>query len=148
MVWTAGESPLYNCVEKFNNTPREERGAPAGTPCGKQIDLRSDSSQKPCEDSETCRCDSAQKPHSEPETCRCDSAQKPCGEPEKFCCGRETGRDSPAPPKPQMSSAKGNFLQRITGDRDFMLIAALILLLLHEKADMKLIAALAFIILT
>lgn len=33
------------------------------------------------------------------------------------------------------------------GDRDFLLITALIVLLLHEKADMKLIAALAFVLL-
>lgn len=34
-----------------------------------------------------------------------------------------------------------------SGDRDFLLITALIILLLHEKADMKLIAALAFVLL-
>lgn len=48
------------------------------------------------------------------------------------------------PPKP---AGQAGFLQRLTGDRDFLLIAALILLLWHEKADIKLIAALAYILL-
>ena len=38
-------------------------------------------------------------------------------------------------------------LQRIMSDKDALLIVALILLLWHEKADMKLIAALAFVLL-
>lgn len=41
----------------------------------------------------------------------------------------------------------GNMLQRIMNDKDLLLISALILLLWHEKADMKLIAALAFVLL-
>lgn len=44
-------------------------------------------------------------------------------------------------------NAQQGFLQRLTSDRDFMLIAALIILLWHEKADIKLIAALAYILL-
>lgn len=42
----------------------------------------------------------------------------------------------------------GGILQKLTGDRDSLLIIALIILLWREKADMKLIAALAFILLT
>ena len=47
-----------------------------------------------------------------------------------------------APRRPETSEEK------LTGDRDSLLIIALIILLWREKADMKLIAALAFILLT
>ena len=115
MVWTAGESPLYKCVEKYNNTPREER----------------ETDRQPSRELEQhCAC--SEKPSREPETDR----------------RREDTRCAPPPPKPRESSAPGNLLQKLTGDRDCLLILALIVLLLHEKADMKLIAALAFIILT
>ncbi len=62
---------------------------------------------------------------------------------------REQPRCKPEPPHGEFRSAagSGNFIQRITSDRDFMLIAALILLLWQEKADMKIIAALAFVLL-
>lgn len=115
MVWTAGESPLYKCVEKYNNTPREER--------------------------ETDR-----QPNRDPEQ-DCACTEKPNREPEEDC-RREKPEFAPPPPKPRESSAPGNLLQKLTSDRDCLLILALIVLLLHEKADMKLIAALAFIILT
>jgi len=44
------------------------------------------------------------------------------------------------------TNSGGNMLQRIMSDKDALLIVALILLLWHEKADMKLIAALAFVL--
>lgn len=49
---------------------------------------------------------------------------------------------------PEKHVQNGTFrLERIFQDRDLMLIAALILLLMHEKADNKLIIALAFVLL-
>ena len=39
-------------------------------------------------------------------------------------------------------------LEALLSDKDTLLLAALILLLWHEKADMKLIGALAFIMLS
>lgn len=71
-------------------------------------------------------------------------------EPQEKSC--ESRRSEPEPPPPYKETRRepqrtGNLIQRITSDRDFMLIAALILLLWHEKADMKLIAALAFVLL-
>lgn len=59
----------------------------------------------------------------------CEAEHNSCG-----ASARNTGRN-------------GNFLQKITGDKDFLLIALLIVLLWQEKADFKLIAALAFILL-
>ena len=69
-----------------------------------------------------------------------------CEKPElhdRSCCKPEQPRSEFR----SSSANSGNLIQRITSDRDFMLIAALILLLWHEKADMKLIAALAFVLL-
>ncbi len=69
-------------------------------------------------------------PAEEPE-CDC-SAPPPCGDKCAKCSRRGTQQ---------------GVLQKLTSDRDFMLIAALIVLLWHEKADIKLIAALAYILL-
>lgn len=76
--------------------------------------------------------------------CGCNS------ESERGCEKKEEQPKSFPPPQRRTPSGGsfGNILQKVTGDRDFMLIAALIILLLHEKADMKLIAALAFVLLT
>ena len=127
MVWTAEDSPLYKCVEKFNSTPCGECPPKAPEPECSVTD---------------------KKPEPQPECC--SHAQCSCPEPEQKRCERSQ-TDFPrrnAAPAPPPHSTPGSLLQKITGDRDFMLIAALIILLLHEKADMKLIAALAFIILT
>ncbi len=119
MVWTAEQSPLYKSVEKFNSVKIPERVSGSAE---KKSDI----------------------PHSEP-TRNSEEDNNHAAEREFL---RERPKSSPPPCDRVNSVNSGNLLQRITGDRDFMLIAALILLLLHEKADMKLIAALAFIILT
>ena len=72
---------------------------------------------------------------------RSTDAAEPCG------CREEPSRESPCEEKPCPPPREQGFLQRLTSDRDSLLIIALIFLLWHEKADMKLIAALAFILL-
>lgn len=62
-----------------------------------------------------------------------DHSEKQCRQPEQFIRNNANGG--------------GNMLQRIMSDKDALLIVALILLLWHEKADMKIIAALAFVLL-
>ncbi|MBS6585618.1 MAG: hypothetical protein ACLVFU_11450 [Eggerthellaceae bacterium] len=78
-----------------------------------------------------------------------DPVERQCGEPK---CGAapEVGKCRSEQPR-KCSPPPGNIggiLQKLTGDRDSLLIIALIILLWREKADMKLIAALAFILLT
>lgn len=57
------------------------------------------------------------------------------------------------PPKacPETNASKPNIarnpLEKLFSDKDTLLLAALIIILLHENADMKLIAALAFVLL-
>ncbi len=56
--------------------------------------------------------------------------------------------ETPHEPAPKRSiPANKGLINRIAGDKDFLLIAALIFLLWHEKADIKLIAALAYVLL-
>ena len=76
------------------------------------------------------------------------ACETPCEKPQPEI-RNEPCRSQPPPHNGSCGAhnSSGNLIQRITSDRDFMLIAALILLLWHEKADMKLIAALAFILL-
>ncbi len=78
------------------------------------------------------------KSESQPE---CGPGEKNGPAPPKCEAGRPAGTPRCSPP------TGGNLFQRLTSDRDFLLIAALILLLWHEKADMKLIAALAYVLL-
>lgn len=52
-------------------------------------------------------------------------------------CPRAAAQSHPAPP--------ANSLDSLLQDKDFLLLAGLMLLLLHEKADNKLILALAFV---
>lgn len=61
-----------------------------------------------------------------------EHTEKQCRQPEQFVRNSANG--------------SGNMLQRIMSDNDALLIVALILLLWHEKADMKIIAALAFVL--
>ena len=73
-----------------------------------------------------------------------DPVARQCGEPK---CGAapEVGKCRSEQPR-KCSPPPGNIggiLQKLTGDRDSLLIIALIILLWREKADMKLIAALA-----
>lgn len=68
--------------------------------------------------------------------------------PEPACeCGGSPQPEKRQPPPVRKYSQQGGILQKLTSDRDSLLIIALIVLLLNEKADMKLIAALAFILL-
>ena len=50
-------------------------------------------------------------------------------------------------PAPPQEHTHPHSLGALTADRDTLLIAGLILLLMHEKADTKLILALAFVLL-
>lgn len=63
--------------------------------------------------------------------------------------GKQFDRKPQNPPRkfPQSEPAQcGNPLQALLGDKDMLLIAALIIILIHEKADMKLIIALGLIL--
>ena len=51
----------------------------------------------------------------------------------------------PQCPKCVCTPPQKNSLEALLNDKDFLLLAALMLLLLHEKADKKLILALAFV---
>lgn len=60
------------------------------------------------------------------------------------CCCQKT--DTP-PLRGKNMAAGENIIRKIRSDPDCVLIISIILLLLHEKADMKLVAALAFVLL-
>lgn len=82
------------------------------------------------------------------QSCSADSGKGAC------CPGPEPCRANPEAPPPldpapkQCGQANNrSFISRLAGDRDFLLIGALIFLLWHEKADIKLIAALVYVLL-
>lgn len=100
------------------------------SPLYRTVESFNNSSGKPEEDPGERQCE-------EP---KCESA------PEVGECRSEQPRK--CYPPPGNTGNIGGFLQKLTGDSDSLLIIALIVLLWREKADMKLIAALAFILLT
>ncbi len=59
---------------------------------------------------------------------------------------REPAKEIPCPPPQTEKLQPRDPLSALLRDRDTMLIAALILILMHEKADKKLILALAFVL--
>ncbi len=71
--------------------------------------------------------------------CGCVAAQAECSPPPREKCAEH--RQCVCPKQPQEG-----LLSALTKDRDFLLLAALLLILMHEKADKKLILALAFVL--
>lgn len=71
--------------------------------------------------------------------------------PEKPPCGNAPRDRSPEKPPcgnaPQRCTHPPDPLRALMSDRDALILVALIILLVHEKADMKLILALAFVLL-
>lgn len=59
---------------------------------------------------------------------------------------KEPAKESTCPPPQTERPQPRDPLSALLRDRDMMLIAALILILMHEKADKKLILALAFVL--
>lgn len=145
MVWTAGDSPLYKCVERFNNTQKAESCDETPKACVETKERCCGTSSETLIKPEKTQCDNSPGKCCAKEVESCASAQE---NPQKHNCGTGRKQISSCPKDPRNAPFPGNLIQKLTSDHDFMLIAALIVLLLHEKADMKLIAALAFIILT
>ena len=54
--------------------------------------------------------------------------------------------EKPCEPPPRRQMRQPDMLTELMNDRDFLLLAALMLILMHEKADKKLILALAFVL--
>ena len=64
------------------------------------------------------------------DVCSCAKSEQ-CDAPKHCSCAQER---------------QGDLLSALTKDRDLLLIAAVMLILMHEKADKKLILALAFVL--
>ncbi len=120
MVWNCAASPLYKAVERNNSTAPQLKCGSTPPPCGQPA----------------ATCQSEKQPQQKCRAATECSQPTPCP---KHCCE--------APPKCVHNCGKnGSQLQTLFQDRDFLLLAAVMLMLLHEKADTKLILALAFVI--
>ena len=86
------------------------------------------------------------------------AAEQRCPEPpdraqpqtERTCCEDRTLREERHCSEERVRCAdrrRSDPLSALLGDRDALLIAAVIILLMNEKADMKLVLALAFVLL-
>lgn len=117
MVWDSLQSPLYRAVENFNS---------AAQPCEPSVGKLT---QESCEQKHE---------HIAPKPCHpsCEQQEsEPCDHKPRIA------------ERPQNNDRFGNPLQALFSDKDMLLVAALIIILIHEKADMKIIIALGLILL-
>ena len=120
MVWSSSDSPLYRAVEQHNRSASQE-SRPQDMDTPPQTERRSSPPT------------GTLPPRAEHRSECSDGA--PCSHTESCACRR---------PSPQPEGILG----ALTQDPDLLLIGVLIFLLIKEKADKQLIAALAFILLT
>lgn len=128
MVWNSTQSALYKAVDDYNST------VISGGNCRKKL---SENSPENC--AEKCSKNDVnfeQKIGENRAKKICEKSAENCSENcpkscENFC----------------KNCPKNDSLSRLFSDRDFLLVAGLILVLMNEKADFKLILALAIVLL-
>lgn len=141
MVWNTSTSTLYRAVERHNNSehaPNHERREPPAY--GELPPQREQPEHKPHEHGEALP--KREKPHREPPKYRESPPRRE--QPRQEAC-HEPRQDRGQPSR--CGAVRRDPVSELLKDRDSLLIAALILVLLHEKADNKLILALAYVLL-
>ncbi len=123
MVWKTTQSAFYRAVDSFNND--EKKCENRCTPCKEKR------YEKNCGNSPEKRPENGCENHRRNEEYRRPNVQCSRG-----CPHCRVYRKQPAP------------LARMFSDNDMLLIAGLILILMRQNADQKLILALAFVLLT
>lgn len=122
MVWCGESSPLYGAVLKHNdsvNQTNEEQ-------CGIKPNAQSTACAAPCCEKEISPCEKA-------DCCHDAKAQ-----PKEY--SKQQRRNA------HMTSPAG-FVSGLMSDKDSLLLIAVIILLMNENADKKLILALAYVLL-
>lgn len=122
MVWNTSSSMLYQAVERHNSGALPEEDV-----CRDKVPSPECSCKK--EEKAPCR-DTSSACSERNRTCDYQSKANRCSVCERSC-----------------NTPHNDLISRLTNDRDMLLIAALLLILWHEKADMKLILALAYVLL-
>ena len=125
MVWNSTQSALYKAVYDYNssvNTGENIADNYAEKIPRKCAEINPENcAKKPCENyTENCT----------------DFARKNCEKNARNCCENDC-----------KNCPKNDAFSRLISDRDFLLVAGIILILLNEKADFKLILALAIVLL-
>ncbi|MGN1421897.1 MAG: hypothetical protein ACI4XA_00830 [Oscillospiraceae bacterium] len=146
MVWNNTQSSLYRAPRRAHsqftpeippqnapNNPQSPDNAPPRSP--------HDHAQSPNSAPPRSPHDHAQSPNSAPPRDPHEHAQSPDNTPPR--------NPHDHPQSPNNAPPRGIFqaLSGLTNDKDALLLIGLIFLLLHEKADMKLVLALAFVLL-
>lgn len=141
MVWDTTQSTLYTLSGAVERHNADLEGTPKAKAPAAESGLMPEKDCPPDERGQSL--DAPRPPLREPAPVKPENehgddtarAALPCGG-----CPRPCPRCKPVPPKGPLES--------LLNDKDALLLAGLILLLWHQKADMKLIAALAFILLS
>jgi len=121
MVWNSTQSALYKTISTYNDGVSEEKKSP-------EKSVREDAEKTPSFSSQK-----TEKKHLE---------NQPKKEVREFSEKRERSCPGHCP-----HNVPTDPISRIMSDGDMLLIAALIFVLWHEKADMKLIMALVIVLL-
>ena len=176
MVWNADATSLYNAVQKHNEEitahnaecsvpppacsdscvsdlqqyrcAERERNRQETAPCRK-TESENDRRNKCCESADIsfgkddCCCEKMES-HAQRAHCRCESCRRNA---EKGAAPREEGAHKPCSRQFSQSNPISDIFGGLLSDKDSMLLAVVILLLLNENADKKLILALAYVLL-
>ncbi len=121
MVWNSTQSALYKAISTHNDDVSEEKKSPEK------------SVQKNAEKTPRFSSQNNEKKHPENQP---EKNVRECSEKRERSCPNRCPYNAPTDP-----------ISRIMSDGDMLLIAALIFVLWHEKADMKLIMALVIVLL-
>ncbi|MGN0669867.1 MAG: hypothetical protein ACI4JZ_04895 [Oscillospiraceae bacterium] len=151
MVWNSTQSALYKAVDDYNSRVisgencREKYIEKTPEKCTEKVP------EKCCEN---CSKNDVNFDQKFGENCECISREKnaeKCSK--KFANFKEKIDENCAEKCPKFTEnfckncPKNDTFSRLFSDKDFLLVAGLILVLLNEKADLKLILALAIVLL-
>lgn len=138
MVWQAAQSELYSAVERNNKivlNPKNAAVVIKEAPKASENNLPVQNKPLSAQKSPNAPQSDFAMPHAEV------TADNERSFPKSAAAQTPANTNGTKP-----SQSASNPLSALLSDRDALIIAALILLLWHEKADIKLIAALAFVL--
>lgn len=145
MVWSTTQSALYNDLSRYYEDEKRPRNRDKFEP--EKIEQIIEE-KRPEKSNENCCENTDENPSkNREEICRkCDDFQSDAHCP--HCPGNHCPGNQGCPRLPCVQNQQCDPITRLMSDKDMLLIAGLILLLIKQGADRKLILALAFVLLS
>ena len=132
MVWNSTQSALYKAVDDYNMSVISGENCREKTP-----EKMPENYAQKMPEKITGNCSKN----------NCDSEGKNCANFREKCAEKSAEKSPKFTENVCKNCPKNDSLSRLFSDRDFLLVAGLILVLMNEKADFKLILALVIVLL-